>query len=68
MDDYVSYSAFNAPSSDPLTVDEAMNRSDCEEWKSAMDEEISSLKENNTWTLMNLPPGRNAIKTKWVFK
>ena len=27
-----------------------------------------SLKENNTWTLSELPEVKKAIKTRWVFK
>ena len=26
------------------------------------------LAKNGTWTLMDLPAGRKAIKSKWVFK
>lgn len=33
-----------------------------------MDEEIQSLNENNTWTLVDLPQGRDAIGSKWVYK
>ncbi len=27
-----------------------------------------SLKENKVWTLANLPKGKNAVGSKWVFK
>ena len=30
--------------------------------------EFLSLKENNTWTLSELPEVKKAIKTRWVFK
>ena len=33
-----------------------------------MDTEFSSLRSNNTWTLCQLPKGRRAIGTKWVYK
>ena len=37
-------------------------------WESAIIEEYNSLLQNNTWTLTQLPPGRNTIQTRWVFK
>ena len=33
-----------------------------------MKEEFSSLQNNNTWELVDLPPGRNLVQCKWVFK
>ena len=33
-----------------------------------MEEELQSLLANNTWTLVPLPPGRRAVKSKWVYK
>lgn len=53
---------------DPTSVREIEKRGDAEHWKRAMKEEIDSLIENETWTLMKLPPNRKAIKSKWVFK
>ncbi|GJP63133.1 hypothetical protein CLOP_g20208 [Closterium sp. NIES-67] len=38
------------------------------EWKKASDEEMGSIIENNTFDLVNLPPGRKAISSKWLFK
>jgi hypothetical protein len=31
-------------------------------------EELSSIKENETWSLVKLPRGHKAISLKWVFK
>jgi hypothetical protein len=31
-------------------------------------EELSSIEQNDTWTLVNLPRGHRAIGLKWVFK
>lgn len=53
---------------DPLTVTDALSRSDAKKWKLAMKEEMNSLDENKTWSLTDLPPGRKAVKSKWVFK
>ena len=32
-----------------------------------MKEEYHSLLKNETWELVNLPPGRKLVKCKWVF-
>jgi hypothetical protein len=37
-------------------------------WRKVMMEEMTSIKENNTWSLVDLPPGRKPIGVKWVFK
>jgi hypothetical protein len=50
---------------EPTTYDEA--RGD-EEWQKAMLEELSSVEQNNTWTLVDLSQGHLAIGLKWVFK
>ncbi|GKA23536.1 zinc finger, CCHC-type containing protein [Tanacetum coccineum] len=48
---------------DPRTYDEAMQSRDAAFWKEAIDDEIGSIMENNTWVLSDLPPG-----CKWIFK
>lgn len=53
---------------DPITLPEAMSSINSEKWKCAMNAEMQSLKENQTWTLVDLPDGRKAINNKWVFK
>jgi hypothetical protein len=45
----------------PTTFDVA--RGD-EEWCKAMLEELSSIKQNDTWTLVDLPRGHHAIRLK----
>ena len=37
-------------------------------WRRAMQDELSSIKENKTWKLTHLPPGTKPIGLKWVFK
>ena len=51
----------------PNTIEEAQDSEDSEKWKSAMDEEMSSLQENQTWTLVQLPQGRKALDNRWVY-
>ncbi|GJY33993.1 putative RNA-directed DNA polymerase [Tanacetum coccineum] len=37
-------------------------------WKEAMENEIQALEQNRTWTLKNLPEGKHAIDSIWVYK
>ena len=37
-------------------------------WKTTMKEEFNSLQKNNTWDLVDLPPGRKLVQCKWVYK
>jgi hypothetical protein len=37
-------------------------------WVQAMKDEITSIQENCTWDLVPLPPGKQAITAKWVYK
>ncbi|CAI7769748.1 unnamed protein product [Closterium sp. NIES-54] len=50
------------------TLKEALQSSDAEEWKKAMEIKLKSIKENGTWELVELPEGRKAITSKWLFK
>lgn len=51
--------------STPHSVSEALAN---ENWRKAMLEEYHALQKNKTWTLVHLPPNRNAISCKWVFR
>lgn len=53
---------------EPANYKDAMNGPDSKSWKLAMDEEYNSLIKQGTWILRELPPGRKAIKCKWVYK
>lgn len=55
-------------STEPQTVREATNDKAAIEWKAAMQEEIRSHNENQTWTLCKLPAKRKTIRSKWIFK
>ncbi|CAI7857400.1 unnamed protein product [Closterium sp. NIES-54] len=53
---------------EPATLKEALESSDAEEWKKAMESELKSIEENGTWELVELSEGRRAITSKWLFK
>lgn len=63
-----NFCAMQFVSGDPQNVKDAMSSNFATEWKTAMQEEMNSLLENNTWVLTTLPSGENAIKSRWVFK
>ncbi|XP_070398325.1 uncharacterized protein [Nothobranchius furzeri] len=51
----------------PNTFEEAMGSVNSKKWVKAMDEEVKSLKENNTFTLTTLPKGKKTVGGKWVY-
>ncbi|CAI7784169.1 unnamed protein product [Closterium sp. NIES-53] len=53
---------------EPATLKEALESSDAEEWKKTMESELKSIEENGMWELVELPEGRKAITSKWLFK
>ncbi|CAI7776005.1 unnamed protein product [Closterium sp. NIES-54] len=53
---------------EPATLKEALESIDAEEWKKAMESELKSIEGNGTWELVELPEGRKAITSKWLFK
>ena len=50
---------------EPISYDQA-----CKDkgWIDAMQSELSTLEQNNTWELTELPSGKRAIGSKWVYK
>ncbi|KAL0325017.1 UNVERIFIED_CONTAM: Retrovirus-related Pol polyprotein from transposon TNT 1-94 [Sesamum radiatum] len=53
---------------DPKTFDKAMKSHDVAFWKEAVNDEMDSIIGNNTWVLVNLPPGCKPLGYKWIFK
>ncbi|KAH9699499.1 hypothetical protein KPL71_024377 [Citrus sinensis] len=51
----------------PNTFGEALRSSESDQWKLAMDEEMKSLHQNQTWELVKLPKGKRVIGNKWVY-
>ena len=54
--------------SEPRSYKEARKSIEWPHWKKAIEAEIQSYMENETWTLAKLPNGRKAITGRWVFK
>ncbi|GKV36538.1 hypothetical protein SLEP1_g44659 [Rubroshorea leprosula] len=50
------------------TYYEAMESENKREWLMAMQEEMSSLQENGTYELVELPKDKRALNNKWVFR
>lgn len=50
---------------DPTTFEDAVKS---EKWRYAIDQEIQAIEKNNTWELVELPPGGKIIGVKRVFK
>jgi transposase InsO family protein len=53
---------------DPVTYAKAMSRDDHGQWQAAMESELDSIHRTGTWTLTDLPKGRQPIGCKWVYK
>ena len=48
------------------TYEDAIQGPNRVQWIKAMQDEIKSIEQNQTWRLVILPPGRKAIGVKWV--
>lgn len=51
----------------PQTFKEALASAMSEKWKKAMKDEMTSFKENDTFSLVPLPEGRRTVGGKWVY-
>lgn len=52
----------------PQSIEEALKGKISERWKEAADSEYQSLIENDTWELVEPPPGRTPVGCRWIFK
>ena len=53
---------------EPKTYDDALKSPELNQWKCAMNEEIESLRNAQTWSLVNRPKKVSVLKNRWVFK
>ena len=53
---------------DPATYMEVMKSDYSAKWTDTCQYKINALSKNQTWDLIDLPPRRKAVKSKWVFK
>jgi hypothetical protein len=58
----------NLSQDDPLSLEEAKNRTDWPHWKKAMDDEIQQLETLGTYAKTELPNDRVPIACKWVYR
>ena len=69
--DLISYALMVADEmigEEPENFKQAMDSKDKWKWLSAMEDEMTSLKKNNTWVLVQRPAGKRLVGCKWIFK
>ena len=57
----------SSTSSVPSSYIAAIKSPEADQWQQAMDDEINSLEENETYDLVNLPEGKSLVKGRWVY-
>lgn len=67
FEDYVSYLCLDSDS-DPVCVEDAMSKPDCEFWIAVMKDELKSFEENAAWETTDFPKNGCVVKCKWVYK
>jgi hypothetical protein len=60
--------AFFAPNGKPRSFRESHQRPDAQHWYEAALEELAAHERNQTWELVDCPPGVKPIGSRWVFK
>jgi hypothetical protein len=56
------------PAIEPTSFQNAQSSEDSKQWIAAIETELQELNCQNTWKLIPLPPGRKALKGRWVLK
>lgn len=68
FDDYILTAVTNVQDlNEPESYTEAMRSGKASYWKEAMESEMKSHKENQTWTLEKLPAGKKCLTCKWLY-
>ena len=53
---------------EPANFKRAVESAQAPQWREAMQKEMNSLNENQTWELVPIPRGRKILEPKWIFK
>ena len=64
----MDYTLMTVGTTEPRTLAEAMAHPDAAKWLEAAYAELQAHVTNGTWELAQLPPGKCAISSWWVFK
>ena len=59
--------AVNIEYPNPISFEDAMESEESSKWINAMRTELSSLRENATWKILDRPKNKNVLSNKWVF-
>ena len=65
-DRYTSYST--RVINDPSSFQEAITSAEKDQWVAAMEDEMKSLDEQNTWELVTKPTGVKVLGNRWVYR
>ncbi|KAJ0550054.1 putative RNA-directed DNA polymerase [Helianthus annuus] len=75
LSQFVTYDKFSPSHKAFLTAIDSIDEPSCfaqaskdQRWREAMEQEIQALERNKTWTLEELPKGKRAIDSKWIYK
>ena len=69
VDDKTCHIAYHVSQiAEPTSIEEALSNAHATRWKAAADAEFKSLTDHGTWELVELPSGKNIVRSKWVFK
>ena len=53
---------------EPRTIHDVYKSPYKQEWITAMADELESIRQNDVWTLVDLPPNKRVLGNRWVFK
>nr|GEX24638.1 hypothetical protein [Tanacetum cinerariifolium] len=53
---------------EPLNYKAALSDLESKKWLDAMHTEMQSMKDNQVWSLVDLPPNGQTVESKWIFK
>ena len=54
--------------SEPANYREAISSPEHDKWNEAMNVEMQSMKDNDVWVEVDLPPNAKTVGSKWLFK